>query len=435
MGAAMPIFVCECCTVRAHVDRELRKTVEDAALMAFERMRIIDMAHNWAPKTTSNYAGKLRTIQRFETRYRTVVLRRPRLLTPPISEAIPLMWAEQECSLQLRRRERFAELPPNDNGRVGYDTVRHYRSAAAHHHTWCNLVLHPGKIVLDGNHRPIQVNGCRATDDYTCTLMHSGMSRRLGTKPRQSAPLLDRHVRWIDQKLEVLYLDGKSAHDKNLCHELANAGVLNLLLWLGWLRSSEAMGMEWADIEMFLPRHAAGLDLPQGVGAILFTLLEQTKSSQSQRADLMVAFQSFSGLGLGKWLLRLRGELTTGPLDPSAWKGDERPLFLHHDGKPWTAAHYRHTYLLSFIQQQKLEGDKYLQQFVNLQDAFWSLHSYRSGARSHVSIKREGCWRKASTEEVNEHGRWRVKKSNESMAERYRQWTHRDRLSLTYLCM
>ena len=185
-----------------------------------------------------------------------------------------------------------------------------------------------------------------------------------------------------------------------------------------------------ANIELLLPEH-----LHEVVGTVLLTLLDQTKSSQTQRADLLIAFKTYSGLGLGKWLLRLRGEQSSGELDPSTWTNDTRPLFCNADGSTWTSTDFRQTYLLPFLHQQRMEGDKYLQQFDRLDDAFWSLHSYRSGARSHVSIKRELCWRKASNDEINEHGRWRVKKNNESMAERYRQWSFRDRVMLTYLCM
>jgi hypothetical protein len=44
------------------------------------------------------------------------------------------------------------------------------------------------------------------------------------------------------------------------------------------------------------------------------------------------------------------------------------------------------------------------------------MHSYCRGARSHVAVKCAGCIRKACHEEVDEHGRWRRKRSNLPMA-------------------
>ena len=65
------------------------------------------------------------------------------------------------------------------------------------------------------------------------------------------------------------------------------------------------------------------------------------------------------------------------------------------------------------LDQQRLEGDVYLAPYngstpeLCLAHIFYSMHSYRSERQSDVSIKRVGSFRKATWEEVEEHGRWR----------------------------
>jgi hypothetical protein len=435
MVNAIPLFVCECCTVRKVLERELQLNQRDCALLAMERMRIIDMVHNWAPSTMKNYNGRLRQLQLFGIAYRVPILTIPQLDVPPISEGLGLMWAQQHYSLQARQREKFVEQPEGDNGRVSFGSIRHLRSAASLHHGWLTMINHPGRVILDPSAKPIAVEACRVTDDLSYKLMNSGMSRRLGQKPRQASPLLDRHVRWMDRHYDRLYNKALQRGDTEGTREAASAALCNLLAWLGWLRGGETFGLDWESIDMVLPSNGQSLDLPRGIGALLLRLLEQTKTNRVQAADIPVAFQTFSGLSPGKWALRLRRATDPTNMNPSHWGGDSRPLFAHPKGSRWTSAYYRKTYLLPLLHQQRMEGDKYLMQFTCLEDAFWSMHCYRTGGRSHVSASRPLCWRQATDEEVNEHGRWRRKKENENMAERYRQWNMRDRLMVTYLCM
>lgn len=204
----------------------------------------------------------------------------------------------------------------------------------------------------------------------------------------------------------------------------------------------ETFGLKWCDLTVIYPWDAAVAALPTNVGAILLRLLEQTKSSQSSVADVVISFCTGSGLSLGKWILRLRACCTPdGRVDTtSLWVTDERFLFEHASGAPWDSAFYRSTFLIPFLQMQRIEGDAYLQPYDGspgwtLLEAFYSMHVHRAGGRSHVSQKRPGCFRKATNEEVNEHGRWRLKRSGESMAEQYRQWGLPERVAITLLCM
>jgi hypothetical protein len=88
--------------------------------------------------------------------------------------------------------------------------------------------------------------------------------------------------------------------------------------------------------------------------------------------------------------------------------------------------------LIQSLNAQRLNGDASLIPFVGstpgntLAEKFWSMHSYRREARSHVSRKRatNGC--KTFEDEVNEHGRWRVKRSSLSLSRGYLQWSIAD---------
>ena len=95
------------------------------------------------------------------------------------------------------------------------------------------------------------------------------------------------------------------------------------------------------------------------------------------------------------------------------------------------------------LDQQRLEGDAYLAPFngstpeLCLAHLFYSMHSYRSGGQSDVSIKRIGSLRKATPEEVDEHGRWRQQNvpGAERMALHYTQRPVLDRVAITLFCM
>ena len=54
-----PLFICEACTVRAILERELHRP-SVGWILRFERMRLIDIAHHWAVGTqrvTSRKSG------------------------------------------------------------------------------------------------------------------------------------------------------------------------------------------------------------------------------------------------------------------------------------------------------------------------------------------------------------------------------------------
>ena len=95
--------------------------------------------------------------------------------------------------------------------------------------------------------------------------------------------LLDRHVRFMNQEFEHHFRNSHTAYTRRYW---AKAGLANLLLWLGWLRSGELFGLTGQDIEVTLPVDGPRKDLPAGMGCLLLRLQEETKSDRTRRADV-----------------------------------------------------------------------------------------------------------------------------------------------------
>jgi hypothetical protein len=70
----MPTFICEACTVREQLDRELTHLLPDIGLLALERARLIDMSHHWAETTLTQYHTKLNILRSFGTVFGVKVL-------------------------------------------------------------------------------------------------------------------------------------------------------------------------------------------------------------------------------------------------------------------------------------------------------------------------------------------------------------------------
>jgi hypothetical protein len=89
--AQLDNFICEVCTVRAVCEREIEPTGADRSLLMLERMRIVDLA-------------KPRKLDR-----------------PPTSNAIPLMWVQEQYALHTPRWKRNKNSP---NSTIKFATVR-----------------------------------------------------------------------------------------------------------------------------------------------------------------------------------------------------------------------------------------------------------------------------------------------------------------------
>ena len=59
-------FICELCTTRTQLGRELDpQQSTDLGLLRLERMRMIDVAHAWSPKTLENACRHVRRLNKF----------------------------------------------------------------------------------------------------------------------------------------------------------------------------------------------------------------------------------------------------------------------------------------------------------------------------------------------------------------------------------
>ena len=410
-------FVCELCTVRAVLKRELGHK-RDLWLLQLERMRMIDTAHHWAPGTNSQYQTRLLALRRFESQHPGLSLLQPSpLASPPSGEEIPLMWAELHASTQ-----RMARMGRSKNLTPVFNTIRQYRSAASQFYTWDTLVCSQGQSYFSEGRL---VSGpCRPIDCASYTLFTRGLSARMGTHTTPSTALLGRHVQLLDEWFEAKYMG-------NPTRAVAQAGLANVILWTSWMRASELFGLRWSDLFAIWPHEAAEHDLPLHTGALLLKLRAETKSSRTERADVAVALRTLSGLDLGRWLQRVATHTPTGGTE------SDTPLFQYEDGRPWDSAHYRIHYLYPGLEFLRSGGDPFLtslsgEKAGTIPQRFYSLHCYRRGARTHCARSRAGTsHRKATLSQIEEHGRWRRRRSSEPVHLQYREWTLYERLRIT----
>ena len=419
-------FICESCTVRAVLGRELHRSPQDTSLLMLERMRIIDLANHWAAGTTTTYNSKFTVIQEFERDYQVAVLSPTPLAAPPHGPAIRLMWAQERYCMFPSRWKRSSNLPV---ATVRWGTIRALRSAAGQFWAWDLIQTNPDRLMRDSDNRPILVDRCSPTDELVYTLFSDGMKRRLGEHTDPATALLDQHVRWIDEHFHILFTQSTTALDRIL---YCQAAIANLAGWLGWLRAMETFSLTWGDITIVPPAEAASLGLPDLTGMVSLRLLPQTKSNRTMTADVILAYESASGFNLGLWFFRLIHLVQ--PTDPAPC------IFQHPNGTVWSSHFFRHTFLYPLLELQQTLGDPYLQRFDgtpgnSIKDKFWSFHCYRRGARTHVSRKRVLSIRSATGAEVSEHARWRRSRQGMDMPTAYLEWSLTDRLMITLLCM
>ena len=416
-------FICELCTVRGVLARELR-CAADIDLLRFKRMRLIDMANAWASGTHTQYQQKLSIIRQFEHDYRFSVLSPLPLDRPPASIDIPLMWIQESYSLRPS---------PKRDGTISMATVRHLRSAASQFLGWEMMINFPTSTFLDQQQRVLQ-QPCRPTDGYSYSLMTKGMSGRLGTESTPATALLFRHVHYMDSVFDTNFRNATTFDAKR---RWALAGLANLAFWLGWLRSMEVFSLTFDDVTVVFPDQGPLHDLPPGLGMVLFRLLPQTKTNRTSTADVVVAFKTMSGLSPGHWSERLSFLL----FGTRHWPASQAPIFCESDGTLWSSHFFRVNFVYPCLTQLQAGGDPYLRPFHGdgntITDKFWSMHMYRRGARSHVS--RGGShdnfkFKIAKPMQVYEHGRWRRRRMSEAIDLQYNEWTYADRLHITLFC-
>ena len=417
-----PNFVCERCTVIAQLQRPLGHP-GDRWLLQLERVRILDMAHSWSETTTVGYQSQLRKLAFFESQHPGLrVLPRTTLTVPPTGLSVSLAWAELDASVTpLRARGVLPDRLPV------YNTVRRIRSAVSNVAIWHTVQTHPNSNYFDqGTHRMGPVSG-PSTGGFT--IFSKGLSARIGSNPRQATALLGRHITALEAWMDKRYLHALTSADRS---QWALAGLAHLVLWLGWLRGGEAFGLSQSDISYVPPSQASRHDLPKGVGLVLLRMVED-KTHRTTAQTLVLAYRCVTGLHLGKWLMRV---VQLGLWDPAS----DSPLFRTPGGTPWTSHFYRTTYLYPGLLRLRAQGDPFLSPFdgsdpsLTIPFQFWSLHSYRRGARTHCQRSHPGtAHRKATKTQVYEHARWRSP-GGRAIDDVYRAWTLYDKVKITLLC-
>jgi hypothetical protein len=258
--------------------------------------------------------------------------------------------------------------------------------------------------------------------------MATGMAKRMGDESKPPIALTLHQIRWIMAHLDGLWLTSASPFERR---EIAAAGVVNLLGWLGWLRSQELFSLKWEDVKITRPTAGPRIGLPPGVGAIELRLLPETKSTRTKVADIIISYLCASGLAPGLWMERLQR------LWSSASPTDL--MIRGASGDPWDSRYFRCTHLYVWLHQMRADGDPFLQAFTldrgnRIEDKYYSFGTYRRGGRS-SSTKRNNGTNKATPDEVYEHGRWRQRIGRENMPTRYNEFTIDDRINITLLCM
>ena len=176
------------------------------------------------------------------------------------------------------------------------------------------------------------------------------------------------------------------------------------------------------------------MDLPPNIGVCFLDLGHGTKTSRGFHAKVIVAYESLSGLSLGRWI-----KLASRYCGVTDMASDDRPVFTHPSGKPWTSKYFRRTFLYPALERQRQEGDAFLRAFDGtpgntIPRKFWSLHCYQRGARTHSTKGGKSGTRQATKDQVYEHGRWCRRRSAEAIDKQYDEWTLEDRIRITLFC-
>jgi hypothetical protein len=407
------------------IDRELRLTPEDIHLLRLERMRTLDIMNRLAEGSMRTYKYPLRRVQAFETRFGVCILRPSPMTKPSTSPCIPLMWAQLDHTLQ----------PGSTPGStVKYSSARQVRSAVSTYYQFDLAMSRPEQVMTFGKGDKSWVTGhVLPTDEMIYTQFSIGLKRRMGDAAKRSAALKYAHIKFLDGCYQEQYRLATTATAR---HEAATAGSVNLVFWLGWLRSREGFSLERANVTQVAPLDGPLVGLPLGVGVVSLRLLPETKTNPSRIADVIIAHTCWSGLSLGVWLERLLHHPPT--------HGDL--LFSTHKQPIWTSLYFRRYHVWPHLEILRLMGDPSMAIFgpkgglspegQGVTEKIYSMHSWRRGADTFAQqFHPRQQSRKALMDEIYEHGRWKRGGRSEEMHIHYREWDMVQRLCITQLCM
>ena len=421
-------FVCELCTVRANVGKELLDFHNDHRfLISLERMRMIDMFNCWARNTLVNYKSALRSLTTFQSRFGLNILNPQTPIQsfsqPSTDPAIAFGWAVLYKSILPSAQAK--------GDTVGFMSLRLLRSASVAYNTFVTALLQPQNHYRDRNNRLLQSNSIAPQENIASQLFLAGLAVRKGTESTKGKPLLHRHFIWNQRYRENLY---QKCPNNTVKLEIVTAQCIELAGYQGFLRSSETTGLEGRDLFLVPPSKGLEFDLPPRVGMICFKLLPSTKTSRSAQADVVMAWATSGGLFPGLWFSRLLQLLQL----------ENRyhlhlPIFVHRIiHKNWTTAEYVTHHLLPLLRLQQ-PTDPYLARFVDTDPELClstqiRYHSLRLSGLTSATIG-DGGIRKCTEVEGKSKGRWRQDKKNSGDAsERYRQPPYKTRVVWQIMC-
>ena len=379
----------------------------------YERMRNLDAMNAWASDTIKTYSSLFQKLIRFQNKFRVPVLIPGKLEEPPRTQAIPLGWAQLDYSLKKGKQ-----------GTTTFGRIRALRSAASLFYTWDGQHSNPEQKQRTGKKQP-KGGYPSPTKDIVYTLQNKGLARRIGDEPKPSWPLHWKHVKYINDQLEIKYQNATTDAAK---HEYAAAGTANLMLWMGWFRGGEHFNLEVKDITLVRPQDGEQYGLDPGIGFVESRLSPETKSSPNKTAEVIMSYRSASGLSVGRWMRRLLQF-------PSQ---DGIHLYSTAKKSQWTSGYYMREFLWPLLEQLRATGEPTLMAFsdekgMRIRDKIWSLHCYRRGGESYVKKKRPENYRRATKEEQYQHARWKC--ASESIDQRYTEWSREDRICIGLLCL
>ena len=424
--AGLP-FICELCSVRANIGRELTPSPIDLSLVALERMRLIDLAHYWSTSTLRKNMSGLKILLSFHSRFG---LSMPQLVSvshPPVDSCIRLFWCMEHRAIQPSPRSR--------SGTVGFSSLWSIRSAFSSYDAFLHgLVLHPANVFRDQHNRFASAPFVSGSENIAAQMTVRGLSARLGTVTIPSKILHARHIHW-NQQNRLSKLLRTDLNPVTVYHLVAGQ-CAEFCGWLGWLRSGECFTLTRDSVKLIPPHLAVAFGLPPDLGCVLLSLLPETKSSRTLTADVVLAWTTSSGLLVGRFFeLLLDIQTTLGRTAPDS--------ILFQDpvsDQGWSSYSYRHHILFPFLREQRTQGDAYLRRFDGspgntLADHFKMFHLYRRGGRSHCRRHRSGCLRAATPLEIYLHGRWKfLNRGREAVDLHYIEPTLEDRIYLTLFC-
>jgi len=260
---------------------------------------MIDTAHAWAYKTVQGMSNVLKKIDKFFHTYSLPSIHQqlslPILEHPPLDISIPLFWSMEHYTTVPSQRSR-EEAP-------SWNAARVQRSAISLYTSWWAAFCTPSTFYKDKDLRLLSDPHLGPAGNILSHMTAKGIASRLGTESRPSQALNQQHIIW-NQKARSQYLQQHVLSNSKKYKYIA-AQCAELLLWLGWLRSSEVFNLRIADSDMTPPLNHGRHNLPPGVGAILLRLLPSTKTNRDKQADMVIAWKTSGGLCPGHWLTYL----------------------------------------------------------------------------------------------------------------------------------